>query len=408
MTRHLKTFGEQLQLAAKERAIRSSLVDDQLPKKTQEVEHAIAQLRELSDRSQSPQSHAALAEIVEAFGHGRMHLLRYLIDPGDQQLNSMLTDLRRANSEASSIESDSARMNECRESLSQKLAEFQQLALRTIQATRGYLFYSNVVMAGEISEFVYYSNQLKQFVDEQQQLNRTARAVAAKRTRALTVIASIVAMVFAGLFATGLSYSITQPISRLTNAFRRLAGGETLNDIPGTDRSDEIGRMSRAAQVFSAKNQETEDLLSRSRSLSTELAAKARALEETNLELDNFAYVASHDLKAPLRGINSLAEWVHEDCEDLLPEDSKRHLAQMQDRVQKMQTLLDELLEYSRVGRLEPQWETVDLQEMVQSVIDMTEESRRHTDQDIDAVTQGSNRDCTAQTSHPEPDYQCG
>ncbi len=374
MTGHLKTFGEQLELASQERAIRRSLVVDQLPKKAAEVQEAIRQLNQVNDHSQTTQSRAVLLEVVQAFGESRMHLLQYLIDPNADKLDWMLTALRRAGHELNSLDSThSPSLRERCDLLSRKLIEFEQLSLRAVQATRGYLFYSNVVMAGEISEFVYYSNQVKSFVDTQQQLNRSERTAAANRTRTLCIIASLAALVFAALLATGLSYSIIRPISSLTNAFRRLAEGETLDDIPGTDRGDEIGRMSRAAQVFSAKNQETQDLLVRSQSLSTELAIKAKALEETNLELDNFAYVASHDLKAPLRGINSLAEWVHEDCEELLPADSKRHLAQMQGRVQKMQTLLDELLEYSRVGRLEQQTETVELSEMVQSIIDMIE-----------------------------------
>jgi signal transduction histidine kinase len=374
MTEHLKTFGEQLELASQERAIRRSLVIDQLPRKADEVQQAIRSLNEVIDQLQTDDSHTMLVEVVQAFAEGRMHLLQYLIDPSADKLDRMLAALRRAENRVMSLDNaESDRLRQSCDDLSQRLAEFQQLSLRAVQATRGYLFYSNVVMAGEISEFVYYSNEVKRFVKKEQQRNRSERTAAVDRTRTLSIIASLAALGFAGFLATGLSYSIIRPISSLTDALRRLAEGETLDDIPGTDRSDEIGRMSRAAQVFSAKNQETHDLLVRSQSLSTELARKAKALEETNLELDNFAYVASHDLKAPLRGINSLAEWVHEDCDELLPEESKRHLAQMQARVQKMQILLDELLEYSRVGRLEQQTEAVELSEMVRSIIEMTE-----------------------------------
>jgi signal transduction histidine kinase len=374
MTLHLQTFAERLELAAQERGVRSSLVDEQLPEKADEVKSAIRQLRESIEETPSRGSSAVLLDVVQAFGEGRKHLLRYLIDPEADQLDGMLAALRRAESLVKSApSSDSNQLRECCERLAQTLGEFRRLSLRAVQATRGYLYYSNVVMAGEISEFVYYSNQVKKFVDDQQRRNRIARTAAASRTRTFSVIASLVALTLSGALATGLSYSIIRPLSLLTNAFRRLASGETLEDIPGTDRNDEIGRMSRAAQVFNAKNQETRELLARSRSLSEELSLKAKALEETNLELDNFAYVASHDLKAPLRGINSLAEWVQEDCEEVLPEDSKRHLIQMQDRVQKMDTLLSDLLEYSRVGRIEQQSETVDLDELVRGIIDMTD-----------------------------------
>jgi signal transduction histidine kinase len=374
MTLHLQTFGEQLELAGHERGIRTTIVNEQLLSKANEVQSAIDQLRDTMNESQPGESSTVLIDVVQGFGDGRRHLLRYLIDPNADALENTLAALKRAETQASSVAiADSTKVRKLRESLTTKLDEFRQLALRAVQATRGYLYYSNVVMAGEISEFVYYSDHIKHSVDRQRKLNRASRKTAVNRSQTLSVIAPLAALGFAGLLAAGLSYSILRPISLLTDAFRRLAGGETLEDIPETHRSDEIGRMSQAAQVFSAKNQETQDLLVRSQSLSAELAEKAQALEESNLELDNFAYVASHDLKSPLRGINSLAEWVQEDCGELLPEDSKLHLAQMQGRVQKMDALLTDLLEYARVGRIGQRTESVDLNELVQSIIDMTE-----------------------------------
>ena len=162
---------------------------------------------------------------------------------------------------------------------------------------------------------------------------------------------------------------IVSPIIHLTETFRRLGQGELIDTVPGIARTDEIGRMARAAKIFSDKNEETQELLERSKELAAELSDKAMTLEKTNQELDNFAYVASHDLKSPLRGINSLASWVQEDCETILPDKSRQHLQKMQHRVTRMETLLDDLLEYSRAGRLNPQPEPVDVGELVASVV---------------------------------------
>jgi PAS domain S-box-containing protein len=75
-------------------------------------------------------------------------------------------------------------------------------------------------------------------------------------------------------------------------------------------------------------------------------------LERSNKELDEFAYVASHDLRSPLEGIKNLAKWIAEDNDDILPDASKRHLEQMQQRMDRLDLLLSDLLEYSRAGRV--------------------------------------------------------
>ena len=74
-------------------------------------------------------------------------------------------------------------------------------------------------------------------------------------------------------------------------------------------------------------------------------------LRRTNKALDEFAYVASHDLRTPLDGIKTLAEWIEEDNAHTLPDESKGHLKQMQGRIDRMNRLLNDLLDYSRAGR---------------------------------------------------------
>lgn len=75
-------------------------------------------------------------------------------------------------------------------------------------------------------------------------------------------------------------------------------------------------------------------------------------LKRSNDALDEFAYVASHDLKAPLRDVDNLATWIAEDCEKVLPRKSQKHLLTLVARVRRMEALLDDLLDYSRAGRL--------------------------------------------------------
>ena len=87
-------------------------------------------------------------------------------------------------------------------------------------------------------------------------------------------------------------------------------------------------------------------------------------------ELEQFAYVTSHDLKAPLRGIATLASWLEEDLRGNLTEATREQLELLRDRVQRMNALIEGLLEYSRIGKAAHSLENVDTGELLSEVID--------------------------------------
>lgn len=94
-------------------------------------------------------------------------------------------------------------------------------------------------------------------------------------------------------------------------------------------------------------------------------------LKRSNQELDQFAYVASHDLKAPLRAIEHLAHWISEDAQALLPPPSQEHLAKLRGRVKRLDKLLDDLLAYSRAGRTQYHAETLDTRLLLENLIEL-------------------------------------
>jgi PAS domain S-box-containing protein len=93
------------------------------------------------------------------------------------------------------------------------------------------------------------------------------------------------------------------------------------------------------------------------------------ALERSNAELDQFAYVASHDLKAPLRGMANLSRWVEEDVGDKLSEESRQHLTLMRGRAHRMEALIDGILSYARAGRAGEKSEDVDVGKLIGEVV---------------------------------------
>ena len=113
------------------------------------------------------------------------------------------------------------------------------------------------------------------------------------------------------------------------------------------------------------------------RDISERKAAEARQaelireVEAVNEELRNFAYIASHDLKAPLRAIASLADWISVDYADKFDDDGKEQMRLLIGRVRRMDQLIDGILQYSRVGRVREQQVPVELDSVLPEIIDL-------------------------------------
>jgi PAS domain S-box-containing protein len=102
-----------------------------------------------------------------------------------------------------------------------------------------------------------------------------------------------------------------------------------------------------------------------------ELARLTERLKRSNAELDVFAYAASHDLRAPLRGIANLAQWIEEDLQGSLPEETREMLALLRSRMHRMENLIEGILQYSRAGRMHEAPVRVDVRRLVEDVVDL-------------------------------------
>jgi PAS domain S-box-containing protein len=111
------------------------------------------------------------------------------------------------------------------------------------------------------------------------------------------------------------------------------------------------------------------DITERQAALHERKLAEA-ALAERNQELDCFVHTVSHDLKAPLRAIANLSEWIATDLADRLPPENHQQLELLRARVKRMDATIDSLLLYSRAGRQEAPLETFDVAELLAEIID--------------------------------------
>jgi len=110
--------------------------------------------------------------------------------------------------------------------------------------------------------------------------------------------------------------------------------------------------------------------------LEQRVAQRTSQLEAANRELEAFSYSVSHDLRAPLRAVDGFARAVLEDYSPLLPEDGQRYLRTIMNGAERMGMLIDDLLTFSRLGRLPLKMQAVDMTQLVHRVLEDLQEDR--------------------------------
>jgi signal transduction histidine kinase len=104
---------------------------------------------------------------------------------------------------------------------------------------------------------------------------------------------------------------------------------------------------------------------------------KSMELQKSNSRLKEFAYIVSHDLKSPLRGIRNIASWIKEDSISTLNQEGVNHLKLMDKQILKMENLIKAILEYSQTGAAKSKIEWINLDDLIKDVIEMVEIDNR-------------------------------
>jgi two-component system sensor kinase FixL len=103
--------------------------------------------------------------------------------------------------------------------------------------------------------------------------------------------------------------------------------------------------------------------------LNKDLESAVWELRRANKEVQEFAYITAHDLKTPLRGIGTLANWISTDYADNFDEEGKKQVRLLIEKVKQMSALIDDILEYSRLGHGSPEKQQVNLNTVLSEVI---------------------------------------
>ena len=185
----------------------------------------------------------------------------------------------------------------------------------------------------------------------------------------LTLAVTIAALAGAALTSRLIVRNIARPLAKLGDAATRIGNGDFDTKIEVAS-DDDIGKLAGTlGQMAGQLKQNTVSIEELRREVGRRQHAE-RQLEAVNEELTHFAYIVSHDLKAPLRGVGLLVDWLCADYADALGPEGAKQLALLQNRVQRMHGLIDGILQYSRIGRINQTVEPIDLNELLSDIID--------------------------------------
>jgi PAS domain S-box-containing protein len=139
-----------------------------------------------------------------------------------------------------------------------------------------------------------------------------------------------------------------------------------------------------AYRATERRQQAEAELININTLLEDRVRQRTAELEAANNELESFSYSVSHDLRAPLRGIDGWSLALTEDYSEELPEQARAYLGQVREEVQHMGRLIEDLLEMARVTRVDVVWRDIDLSALASSVV--TTLCRRLPDREIEVV----------------------
>lgn len=171
-------------------------------------------------------------------------------------------------------------------------------------------------------------------------------------TRNTSLIITMIAIILVLISSFYFIRLITKRISKMVSLAEKISKGDFI-------------------RINDSKNDELTKLVNSLNQMSETLSKNFNELKRKNSELDQFAYVVSHDLKAPLRGITNIISWIEEDHEKDITPEMNRNLLLIKGRTKRLENMINGLLEYARVGKIKKGNEKINLNVLLNDIKDL-------------------------------------
>ena len=214
-----------------------------------------------------------------------------------------------------------------------------------------------------VSDFIFIGQQTLRLVTERPVKEAMSLTFAMLWQIFIIIFLALAVSLLFGLIA---ERQIVKPVELLAKMALEIGAGDLTQQVK-YDQKNEIGDLAGAFNIMTGKLQKT---ISSMEQQIRERKQAMKELEVANTELDDFAYIVSHDLKAPLRGISQLSGWIVKDYGDVIDEAGKELIDLLMKRVVRMHRLIEGVLQYSKVGRIRETNQSVDLNSLVTEVVD--------------------------------------
>ncbi|MCG8038745.1 MAG: ATP-binding protein [Candidatus Thiodiazotropha taylori] len=249
--------------------------------------------------------------------------------------------------------------------INQALLLYETSFLEAVQRTRGYLYLINVVMAAEAYEILYQAEKLSSYLDHQMEMTEDNILLSSSRSVGIMLATGLLLILLIMVISYIIGQSVAIPLLRLKETFNTLSEGASKATIPRYTLTDELGDLTHSAEAFRHKNQQTEELLQQSIELTSALEQSKKDLERSNDELEQFVYTVSHDLKSPLVTSMGFIGIIKKFAENGQYQQAIEKLDKVVVSNQRMGQLINDLLELSRVGRVDLDMALIDLNELL-------------------------------------------